>query len=70
MQDLRFQVTVNEKVEKPLADGSIQYTMIVTPGSGDVTGQLNIVVGNPETGELVDTGKTFDVVMTPTLESS
>lgn len=65
MQDIRFQVTVGEKVEKPLPDGSIEYTLIVAPQNSTITGQLNIVVTEPETGELVATGKKFDVVMTP-----
>lgn len=65
MQDLRFQVTVEAKSETPLPDGSIEYTLIVKPEDGIVTGQLNVVVGEPDTGLLVATGKSFDVVMTP-----
>lgn len=70
MQDLRFQVVVQGKSELPLPDGSIQYTLIVKPESGIVTGQLNIVVSDPETSELVATGKSFDVVMTPAPDES
>lgn len=71
MQDIRFQVSVKEKTELPMPGEAIQYTLIVRPDDqAGITGQLNIEVSSPETGELVETGKTFDVVMTPHLEGS